>query len=86
VAEESGGRKSRDPDLPPGSDGKTLRVLARWLQDLTVEVDRALPPRPAGEAGASARSAYQARESVATTLRATAEGFEVALRHRRSDG
>jgi hypothetical protein len=83
VAEESGGRRSSDPDFLAGPHGKALGLLARWLQDLTIEVDRALPPRPASEAGASARSAYQARESVATTLRATAEGFEAALRHRR---
>ncbi len=82
MAEESGG-EFPERDSSPSPEGKTLRLLSQWLQDLTLEIDEALPPRPAGEAGAAAQSSYRARESVATTLRQTAEGFAVALRHRR---
>jgi len=61
-------------------DTKTIEVVALWLQDLAVEVDRPLPPRPTGEGGASASPAYQTRQSVVRSLREATESFRVAFR------
>ncbi len=61
-------------------DNGMIDLVALWLQDLAVEVDSPLPAQLVGEVDESVLSAYQARQSLAQSLRAATEGFVVAFR------
>ncbi len=73
----------RDPNRDAADlDAKMIELVALWLQDLVVEVDRVSSSELTGAADESAPSAYQARRSTARSLRAAAKGFVVAFRAR----
>jgi hypothetical protein len=74
-----GARRNPTQD-PLGFETKTIELIALWLQDLAVELDRRLTTPPRAEAGDGALAALEARKSVARELRDATERFLVAFR------
>jgi hypothetical protein len=74
------GEKRNQGDGPADMDNKTVAVVTLWLEDLALEVDRRLPPRPTNRLDESVQAAYRVRHSVATRLRLATEGFTRAFR------
>ena len=73
-----GARRNPTQD-PLGFETKTIELIALWLQDLTIELDRRLPEAQA-ELQDSALLAHEARQSVVRELRDATERFLVAFR------
>jgi hypothetical protein len=59
----------------------TIELVALWLEDLAVDIDRAFPEEVTGEIAEGALSAYRAHRSLAQGLRDATEGFVAAFRH-----
>lgn len=59
----------------------TIDLVALWLEDLAVDIDRAFPQEVTGEIAEGALSAYRAHRSLAQSLRDATEGFVAAFRH-----
>jgi hypothetical protein len=74
------GARRNPKQRPADFDDKTIQLVALWLQDLALEVDRGLAPHLDGEFSKNTLLAHRARHCVATSLRAAAEGFLVAFR------
>jgi hypothetical protein len=60
---------------------RTIELVALWLDDLSVEIDRLFPEEMKGEIGSSELSAYRTHRSLAQGLRDATETFVVAFRH-----
>jgi hypothetical protein len=73
-----GARRNPTQD-PLGFETKTIELVALWLQDLAVELDRRLPTAQAEPKG-DALVANEARLSVVRELRDATERFLVAFR------
>jgi hypothetical protein len=78
------GEKRNRGDGPGDMDNKMVAVVTLWLEDLALEVERRLPPRPANRLDHGVQAAYRVRHSVATRLRLATEGFARAFRRRTS--
>ena len=73
-----GARRNPTQD-PLGFETKTIELVALWLQDLAVEVDRrAVPAVPETEKDAAA--AHEVRQAMAQKLRDATERFLTAFR------
>jgi hypothetical protein len=76
------GSKRNRSHGPSDLGNRTIEVVTLWLQDLALEVDRQLPPRPTDRLDQSLQSAYRTRHSLATRLRVATEGFVMAFRRK----
>jgi hypothetical protein len=56
-----------------------ISIVALWLEDLAMELDRRPAPEPDGEDPERALREYQTRQTVAASLRVAADGFLVAF-------
>ncbi len=74
-----GARRNSTQD-PLGFETKAIELVALWLQDLAIELDRRLPKPLAAELEESALSSHEARQAVAQKLRDATERFLVAFR------
>lgn len=72
-----GARRNTVQD-PLGLQAKTIALIALWLQDLSLELDRRLEEPATGDAGEGALSAA-ARQSGAERLRDATERFLAAF-------
>jgi len=76
------GEKRNRGDGAADMNNKLVAVVTLWLEDLALEVERRLPPRPPNRLDHGLQAAYRVRHSVATRLRLATEGFTRAFRRR----
>jgi hypothetical protein len=71
----------RDPTQdPPGFETNAIEVVALWLQDLAIELDRRLPKPLPARLEENDLTAYEARQLAAQKLRDATEKFLAAFR------
>jgi hypothetical protein len=73
-----GARRSPTQD-PLAFETSTIAVVALWLQDLAIELDRRAPASTMVERQDEALSAHEARRAMAQTLREATERFLTAF-------
>jgi hypothetical protein len=78
-----GARRNPTQD-PLGFQTQTIELIGLWLQDLIVALDEQLPDPTTGESDSDVRSAYEARQAAAQTLRDATERFLAVFRSLRS--
>src|SRR6202007_1496108 len=71
--------EKRNGGEPADMNNRLVAVVTLWLEDLALEVERRLPPRPTNTLDLGVQAAYRVRHSVATRLRLATEGFSRAF-------